>query len=329
MEIISDKKSFNWFPGHMNKTLKKVEQMLKWVDLIIEVVDARAPYSTQNPMIKKIIKQSDKNKLMIFTKNDLADESVTRKWISVFEKQGNKCFVIKDHKKPITKEFIKLIEKLTAKSRKKQEKRGIDNPEINVMILGIPNVGKSTVISRVVKNKKIKIANMPGITKGLQRFVLTDSINLYDTPGVLPSKFESELVAFNCAAVNAININVVPKERLAARMMRYIYEVYPNVIENRYDIKKQLPRPISYEDAFKLFEEIAKRKNMFVFNDMPNVNKAIDLFINDLINNKLQKISYESPLNIGEPTAIEETLINDGEEIDPNSTSDFENGIEW
>ncbi|AOG60234.1 ribosomal biogenesis GTPase [Spiroplasma helicoides] len=290
------KANFNWFPGHMNKSIKEIEEKIKIVDLVMEIVDARAPFSTQNPLFRKIL--SKRPKLIILSKGDLADDEVTTLWQDYFKTNKDQTILVKDKNVDIYKEVLKSINFMTQEKQLKDKKKGIENSQINVLVVGIPNVGKSSIISRLVKGKHLKIGNKPGVTRGMQRISMTNNITLIDTPGILPAKFENETIACNCAATNSIRIDVVPKERFATKLMQYIYNTYPSLIENIYDINKKVLRPINYEDTFKLFEEIAKRKKYVILEDMIDIEKAIQLFINDLIQNKFGKISFEKPIEV-------------------------------
>ncbi|WP_338984091.1 ribosome biogenesis GTPase YlqF [Spiroplasma endosymbiont of Othius punctulatus] len=316
------KASFNWFPGHMNKALKEIEELIVAVDFIVEIVDARAPFSTRNPMMRKI--GTNKKRLFVLTKGDLADSVVTKQWMEYFKSRGDDCYLIDKKNKNILPDIEKIINKRTEPQRKAAKKKGIDALLVNVLVVGIPNVGKSTFISKLIKNKKIKIANMPGVTRGFQRFNLTPLITLIDTPGILPSKFDSEIQACNCVAANAIKIDVIPKERFATRILKYIYDNYPNVIETRYKTRKQFKRPINYDDSYKLFEEIARRNGLILFQDIPDVDKSINLFIRDLLGGKFEKVSFEKPLDIGDTSTM---ILSTQKELE--ITEDFDNTIEW
>ncbi|QEH61644.1 ribosomal biogenesis GTPase [Spiroplasma chinense] len=318
---MSDKSSFNWFPGHMNKSIKEIETKIPIVDLVIEIVDARAPFSTQNPLFRKIL--SKRPRLVIMSKGDLADDQVTKLWIDYFNQNGDKPYLIKDKQQNIYGDVLKLINLMTAESQAKQKSRGIEKPQLNVLVVGIPNVGKSTVISKLTRGKIIKIGNKPGVTRGLQRIVMTDNITLIDTPGILPAKFENETIACNCAATNSIRIDVVPKERFATKIMRYIYNSYPSLIEENYKITTNILRPINYDDTFKIFEEVAKRSKFIILDDIADVERAIELFVHDLINNNFGKISFEKPIE------VEKTSMLSVDENDLDLTVESDLTIEW
>lgn len=318
---MNEKSSFNWFPGHMNKSIKEIEAKISIVDLVIEIVDARAPFSTQNPLFRKLL--NNRPRLILMSKGDLADDEVTKQWKDYFFNCGNVVYVIKDKQQPIYNDILKLIEKMTIEKQKKDKARGIENPQINVLVVGIPNVGKSTVISKLSKGKRLKIGNKPGVTRGMQRIIMTNKITLIDTPGILPSKFENETIACNCAATNSIRIEVVPKERFATKLMRYIYNSYPKLVKDVYKINKVISRPINYDDTFKIFEEIAKRNKFIILDSIADVERAIELFVHDLLNLNLGKISFEKPIEVNYESL---TLV---DEVDVDSTIESDLTVEW
>ncbi|AGR41971.1 ribosome biogenesis GTPase YlqF [Spiroplasma diminutum] len=319
--MFDDKSTFNWFPGHMNKSIKEIEEKVSIVDLVIEIVDARAPFSTQNPLLRKILNK--RPRLIVMTKFDLSDREITNQWTEYFENTGHRTYIVKNKQTEIYNDILKLINEMTRESQLKQKSRGIEKPQLNVLVVGIPNVGKSTVISRLSKGKSLKIANKPGVTRGMQRIVMNPSITLIDTPGILPARFENETVACNCAATNSIRLDVVPKERMATKLMRYIYNSYPSLIENTYKINKNVLRPINYDDTFTIFEEIAKRNKFTILDEIADVERAIELFVHDIINNNLGRISFEKPIEIKEiaKQAIEKN------DLDSTIVSDLT--VEW
>ncbi|WP_342275651.1 ribosome biogenesis GTPase YlqF [Spiroplasma endosymbiont of Cantharis lateralis] len=316
-----EKSSFNWFPGHMNKSIKEIEQKISIVDLVMEIVDARAPFSTQNPLLRKVL--NTRPRLIILTKFDLSDKEITNQWTEYFKSIGNITYIVKDKQADIYSDVLKLINEMTKESQLKQKKRGIEKPQLNVLVVGIPNVGKSTVISKLSRGKTLKIGNKPGVTRGMQRIVMTNNITLIDTPGILPAKFENETVACNCAATNSIRLDVIPKERMATKLMRYIYNSYPSLIENTYKINKHVLRPIDYDDTFTIFEEIAKRNKFTILDEIADVERAIELFIHDIIKNNLGKISFEKPIEIKE---ISKQSIKEND-LDSTVVSDLT--VEW
>lgn len=284
------KAQFNWFPGHMNKTLKAIEDKVSIVDLVIEIIDARAPLSSQNSTFEKILK--NKSHMFVISKSDLADSRVTNGWINFFKNFSEKVnFFIIDYKdRKFTQKLILAIEQATLEKRERQKKRGIVNPLINALVIGIPNVGKSTFINHLVKNKSVKIGNRPGVTRGLQILQLNKNINIIDTPGVLPAKLKNMRVAINICGINSIKSNVYPLEEVAVLLMLYIFNNYQIKIEEFYHIKTNFIKPLTKSDMFHIFELIHRNpryKNFSIENLMNN-------FMTDVYDGNL-KISLETP----------------------------------
>ncbi|WP_338972868.1 ribosome biogenesis GTPase YlqF [Spiroplasma endosymbiont of Panorpa germanica] len=288
-----EKASFNWFPGHMNKAIKEIQKQIPVVDLIIEIVDARAPYSSQNPIFKKIL--ANKSKLLVFTKCDLADGNVVKEWKNYFESKGNFVYLIQNKTVPIVSEIIKQINKITLDKQNRDKNRGIVNPQINALVIGVPNVGKSTVISRLAKGKELKIGNKPGVTRGMQRINLDKNITLIDTPGILPAKFSNEKEAINLAAINAIKREVIPKERFVCLLLQNLYNNYQKNLEDFFKEDLNFDKPLSLDDSVAMLENYAKKNQWIVVEGVWDVERVMELFISDLFKNKLENISFENP----------------------------------
>ncbi|ATI74188.1 ribosome biogenesis GTPase YlqF [Mesoplasma florum] len=287
---------FNWFPGHMNKTLKNIEEKIPVVDLVIEILDARAPYSSRNLTFSKILK--NKPILYVLSKADIADPIITKEWVEFYEKKNNTVMVLDDKQKNIVKPLIDLINKATKEKQEKDKAKGMVNSLINVLVIGIPNVGKSTFINRLIKNKSVKAGNKPGLTRGIQLIHLSQFISLLDTPGVLPAKLENETVATNICAINSIKEDVYPKERVAGKLMQYLFNHYEGLIENHYKISPRLQRPIQITDTFIIFEMIAKVRKWYMNDDLLDYDRVIDAFMRDIIANEFNKVSFERILEV-------------------------------
>ncbi|ATZ18824.1 ribosomal biogenesis GTPase [Williamsoniiplasma somnilux] len=287
---------FNWFPGHMNKTLKEIEKRIPIVDLVIEIVDARAPYSSQNQTFKKIL--DSKPVLCVISKADLADPNITKQWINFFESNNKHVFVIDPNNKNIVKDLINAIDHATKEKQDKDRAKGFVNSLINVLVIGIPNVGKSTFINKIIRDKSVKVGNKPGVTRGIQTLSLNKRITLMDTPGVLPAKLENELTATNICGIYSIKEDVYPRERVASRLMKYVYNNYNNLIEKKYHLVSSLKRPIETIDSYYLFEMIATSLGWIIANEIPDIERVMQAFIRDLANGKIGKISFERPSDI-------------------------------
>ncbi|ATZ16418.1 ribosome biogenesis GTPase A [Entomoplasma freundtii] len=218
---------FNWFPGHMNKTLKTIETKRPMIDLVIELVDSRAPISTQNPTFQKILGQ--KPRLLLMTKADLADPKVNAAWVADFEKNNQPVAFINYQQPNFIKKLVAEIEKTMANKQARQKERGLLKPQINALVVGIPNVGKSTFINHLSKTKKVKVGNQPGVTRGLQVLQLTSQINLIDSPGVLPAKLQSAKQANILAGLNTIRKDIYPVEEVAEAILTIVQTHYPKL----------------------------------------------------------------------------------------------------
>ncbi|WP_027063156.1 ribosome biogenesis GTPase YlqF [Mesoplasma seiffertii] len=306
---------FNWFPGHMNKALKEIEKRIPIVDLVIEIVDARAPYSSQNFTFRKLLK--NKPVLYVMSKGDLADPEITKQWIEYFKQKGHEVLLLNDKNRNIVKELIQAIDRTTKAKQERDRARGLVNPLINALVIGVPNVGKSTFINRVIKDKNVKVGNKPGVTRGIQTINLNQRITLMDTPGVLPAKLESEATATNLCAINSIREDVYPKERVAGRILTYIFNNYENVIEQEYKISPHLQRPIEVLDTYLLFEMIAKSRKWFLAEDMPDVERVMTTLLRKFADGEIARMSFEKPNEIV-PEEIEKTV-----KVKPNDTGDI------
>ncbi|MCL8211103.1 Ribosome biogenesis GTPase A [Mesoplasma sp. JKS002658] len=283
----------NWFPGHMNKTLKEIEQLITAVDVVVEVIDARAPYSSQNPLFRNLLK----NKVVVYviSKIDLANPLATKEWMEHFQEQGDSFLLVEKTSQNLTDQLVGIINQVTAKTRKKQHQKGIVNPQLNALIIGLPNVGKSTFINKIVKDKRVKAGNKPGLTRGLQRIVLTKNITLIDTPGIMPSKIPNESIATNLVLINAVKEDVFPRERMAARAMRYVFNNYPDKVKEVYQTRLNFLPPIEIKDTYRIFEKIAKKNKWVLLEDVYDVERVMKTFLRDVQNGKLGRISYETP----------------------------------
>ncbi|SYV96054.1 ribosomal biogenesis GTPase, partial [Mycoplasma putrefaciens] len=206
--------------------------------------------------------------------------------------------VLNSKKHDVVNELINAINQATIAKRQRDLKNGLKNSLINALVIGIPNVGKSTFINRVIKGKNVKVGNKPGITRGIQVIHLNQFINLLDTPGVLPSKLESETTATNICAINSIKDTVFPKERVAARLMRYVFNHYEGYVEKYYKISTNLQRPIETIYTYKIFEKIAREKRWYITQEILDMQRAFSLFLNDLALGKIGKISFERVLEV-------------------------------
>lgn len=237
--------TIQWFPGHMSKARRQVQENLKFVDFVTVLVDARLPQSSQNPMLTKIV--GDKPKLMILNKVDLADPVATKEWQDYFESQGIKTLAINSKEQSTVKKVTEAAKSLMADKIARQKERGIQIETLRTMIIGIPNAGKSTLMNRLAGKKIAVVGNKPGVTKGQQWLKTNKDLEILDTPGILWPKFEDEEVALKLALTGAIKDQLLPMDEVTIFGLNYFKEHYPAVLQERFkqmDLEQEAPEII-------------------------------------------------------------------------------------
>lgn len=284
----------SWYPGHMYKTKKQMLDDLKLIDIVIEVTDARIPYSSRNPDIENIVK--DKKKIIILNKKDLADENYTNEWIKYYKKQDVVAIPVDSSKKIGTKDVIDAIKNVGSDTFKKFNDKGRIGRKIKVMIFGIPNVGKSTFINMLANKNSAKAENRPGVTQKKQWIRLSDDIELMDTPGMLWPKIENNDVAMNLAFTNSIGKNAFDNEEIAFYLLKYLCSNYKEKVEKRYDIKIEYDL-IENEAVSEIMNKIAVKKGCILKGNQVNLEKVSNMILNDFQSGKIGRISLEKPQN--------------------------------
>lgn len=234
--------TIQWFPGHMSKARRQVQESIKFVDFVTILVDARLPLSSQNPMLTKIV--GDKPKLLILNKADLADPTLTKEWQAYFESQGIKTLAINSKEQSAVKKVTEAAKKLMADKLVRQRERGIQIETLRTMIIGIPNAGKSTLMNRLAGKKIAIVGNKPGVTKGQQWLKSNKNLEILDTPGILWPKFEDEMVALKLALTGAIKDNLLPMDEVTIFGLNYFKEHYPKALQERFkqlDLELEAP----------------------------------------------------------------------------------------
>ena len=237
--------TIQWFPGHMSKARRQVQENLKHVDFVTILVDARLPLSSQNPMLTKIV--GDKPKLLILNKADLADSNRTKEWRSYFEGQGIKTLVINSKEQSTVKLVTDAAKSLMADKFQRLRERGIQKETLRTMIIGIPNAGKSTLMNRLAGKKIAVVGNKPGVTKGQQWLKSNKDLEILDTPGILWPKFEDELVGLKLALTGAIKDQLLPMDEVTIFGLNYFKTYYPERLEERFkgiDLEEEAPEII-------------------------------------------------------------------------------------
>lgn len=287
----------NWYPGHMAKTRKQVIQDLKLIDLVVELVDSRIPISSRNPDINQITKE--KKRIIAFNKSDLADPRETKKWIEFYEKQRIPAVITDSNSGKGIQETIRQIEKTMEEDVKRNIEKGRVGKTIRIMVLGIPNVGKSSFINRMAKKTSLEVGNKPGVTKAKQWIRINEKIELLDTPGVLWPKFESEEVALNLAYTGSIKDDVLEKTEIAFQLLRYLLLNYERNIIERYRIKEdeiqkimKQPNPEN-ENIYEIMQEIGRKRGAIVSGGRVDDEKTANIILDDYRTGKIGNITLE------------------------------------
>ena len=278
--------NYQWYPGHMTKAKRMMQENIKLIDLIIELVDARIPMSSRNPDIDELGK--GKSRIILLNKSDLADAGLNQEWESFFEEKG--YFVQQLNAK--TGAGIKNIQALVQESCKEKierdRKRGIINRPVRAMVVGIPNVGKSTFINSFAGKACAKTGNKPGVTKGKQWIRLNKNLELLDTPGILWPKFEDQKIGERLALIGSINDEILHVDELAVALIRNLKNSYLDLLEKRYDITID-------EDAYDTLKKIAIARKCLQKGELPDVDRASSMLLEDFRSGKLGRITLERP----------------------------------
>jgi len=285
---MNEEKSFsnshiNWYPGHMAKTKRQIKENLSLIDIVYELCDARIPYSSKNNDIDELIK--NKPKILIMTKMDLCDLEITNKWKKYYEDLGYKVVLVDLINNKNIKDIFKETDLIMKNINDKRKKQGLKERKARVLVLGIPNVGKSTLINRLVSKKVTKVGNVPGITKNLSWIRINDKIELLDTPGILWPKLEQEKVALNLAATTAIKEEILDKEKLAIYIIETLQTKYSDNLKTRYNLDDS-------KDILSILDQIGKKIGAYKNNEII-YEKVYDKVIKDLKEGYLGNITLD------------------------------------
>lgn len=278
-----------WFPGHMAKAKREISEKMKLIDIVIELVDARAPYSSKNPLFNGVI--NNKPRLIVLTKKDLADEQITLKWLEYYKNKGYYAMSVNLMDFNEYKKIISLCKEILQDKMAREAKKGLKPRAMRAMVLGIPNVGKSTFINRLAKRKATVTGNKPGVTKSQQIIKIDKDFELFDTPGVLWPKFESENIARNIALIGSIKQQILPREDLFIYAIEYLVKNYPGFIETRYHIAVDL----NDDWIEKCYDDIALNRKIKPVRGITDYERVMDIFFTDLFDGLIGKITWELP----------------------------------
>lgn len=279
--------TIQWFPGHMTKARREVEERLKHIDLVLELLDARIPNASRNPMIDQIVGR--KPRLILLNKEDLADPKVTETWLSYFQKKGNEAIAIDSVSGKGLTEIPKRAEILTAEVQRKREEKGMRRRAVRAIVLGIPNVGKSSLINRLARRSVAKTGDRPGVTKAQQWIKTGGNLELLDTPGILWPKFEDERVGFLLAMTGAIKEEILDRPEVAYFALNILKEGYKDRLIERYQLE-ELPQEVPM-----ILQKIGEKRRILRRGGEVDIERTADLLLRELRDGKLGRITFETP----------------------------------
>lgn len=280
--------SIQWFPGHMAKTKRMIKASLPLVDAVVEIIDARIPNSSKNPDLQTLIE--GKPRVVILNKCDTADEASVRKWISWYNKQGITAIATDCRSGRGANKFVPAVKSVLKDMLAKYEAKGMTGRVIHVMVVGIPNVGKSSFINRLAKQKKAKVEDRPGVTLNKQWVKIADDVELLDMPGVLWPKFEDKTVGERLAFTGAVKDDVVDVEALASRLLYVLNGMYRDTLTSRYKIQTE-----DKEDGYEILKKVGKSRGMLISGGEINTERAAITVLDEFRSGKLGRVTLELP----------------------------------
>ncbi len=277
--------NYQWYPGHMTKAKRMMEENSKLIDLIIELVDARVPLASRNPDIDTLGK--GKARILLLNKADLADPVRNKKWAAYFEEKGIHVLEVNSKTGSGVRNIQGLVQEACREKIERDKKRGIVNRPVRAMVVGIPNVGKSTFINSFTGRACTKTGNKPGVTKGKQWIRLNKGLELLDTPGILWPKFEDQEVGKKLAFIGSINDEILPQEELACDLLEVLRERYPQALEKRYELD------FADQNSREMLDRIARARKCYTRNEEPDLKKAAVLVLDDFRSGRMGRLTLE------------------------------------
>ncbi|QMS85414.1 ribosome biogenesis GTPase YlqF [Candidatus Xianfuyuplasma coldseepsis] len=278
-------KQIQWYPGHMAKTKREIKEKVKLVDVVLELVDARIPFSSQNPSVGDMIGSTPR--VILFNKADLADTAELQKWIEMYQDQGIPSLRIDAAKNRGVHQILPLIKSLLQDVIEKEKQRGRKERPLRTMILGIPNVGKSTLINTLAGKKKLVVSDRPGVTRQTQYIRVGTDFELLDTPGILWPKFDDEEIAVKLALTGAIKDQILPKDDVTIAGFRYLNRYYKGRLEERYDVD------VDIDNIVQLFDDIGLKRGCLLPGREIDYDRVCDIVLHDLRHGRLGKITLD------------------------------------
>ena len=277
--MISNMSQIHWFPGHMKKALNEIEAKIKLVDIVIEILDARAPLSSINPEFEKRVQ--NKKRIFVLSKSDLADPLETKKWEDYFKKSVDSLLVLNLNEQKATQIIANEVKRLGAEKHAKEISKGMKPQPLKTMIIGVPNVGKSSLINRLAKRSAAGVQNKPGYTRGEQFIKVNNDFILLDTPGILPMNYEDKTKAINLALLGSIRENILPNEDLSIYLVKYLNKFYPEALKERFGIT-------DLKDFEEVIKQICVRRAL-----LNDYERAYFLLLKEFKDGKLGRITLE------------------------------------
>lgn len=287
---MSEMQNIQWFPGHMTKTKRQIQASLKLVDAVAEILDARIPLSSKNPDLQKLIQ--NKPKVVLLNKCDMANQTATSRWIDYYASQGITAIAVDCKSGKGLNKFAPAVNNVLSERRERLRAKGMVNPMLRIMIVGIPNVGKSSFINRVAKQNRAKVEDRPGVTRGNQWYSIAKNIEMLDTPGVLWPKFDDKIVGERLAFTGAVKDQILDTELLAVRLLDFLRSLKPADFIARFKLEDI---DLDAIDSYELLNVIGKKRGMLISGGEINTERAAIMLLDEFRSGKLGRITLEMP----------------------------------
>lgn len=287
---MSEMQNIQWFPGHMTKTKRQIQASLKLVDAVAEILDARIPLSSKNPDLQKLIQ--NKPKVVLLNKCDMANQTATSRWIDYYASQGITAIAVDCKSGKGLNKFAPAVNNVLSERRERLKAKGMVNPMLRIMIVGIPNVGKSSFINRVAKQNRAKVEDRPGVTRGNQWYSIAKNIGMLDTPGVLWPKFDDKIVGERLAFTGAVKDQILDTELLAVRLLDFLRSLKPADFIARFKLEDIDLEAI---DSYELLNVIGKKRGMLISGGEIDTERAAIMLLDEFRSGKLGRITLEMP----------------------------------